>query len=289
WVVLYDPNGELVSSVYDASDTEIIERATLAGTYTVVVSSWVAGDTGSYILHYLKVPGAFAVPGGDEGGALVNGGNHDGAITIGDVDAWTLTAAAGDEIILRAGRTSTGRFYPWVVLYDPNGELVSSGYDASDTKIIERATLAGTYTVVVSSWVAGDTGSYILHYLKVPGAFTVPGGDEGGALVNGGNHDGAITIGDVDAWTLTAAAGDEIILRAGRTSTSRFYSRVFLYDPNGELVSSGYDASDTEIIERATLAGTYTEVVSSWVAGDTGNYTLHYLKVPGAFTVPGGD
>ena len=287
WLRLYDPNGALVSSGYDASDTELTERATIAGTYTVVVSSWYADYTGNYTLHYLKVPGAFTVPGGDEGGALVNGGNHDGTITIGDVDAWTLTAEAGDLIELRAGRTSGG-FYPWLRLYDPNGELVTSGYDASDTELTERATIAGTYTVVVSSWYAGYTGDYTLHYLKVPGAFTVPGGDEGGALVNGGNHDGTITIGDVDAWTLTAEAGDLIELRAGRTSGG-FYPWLRLYDPNGELVTSGYDASDTELTQRATIAGTYTVVVSSWYAGYTGDYTLFYLKVPGAFTVPGGD
>ena len=295
-VRVYDPNGALVANeTYSyADDVEIALTAVVSGVHTVVVSLN-EGVTGTYRLHYLKMPGTFAVPGGDEGGALGNGGNYDGTIDIGDIDAWTFDASVGDSCLLRIGRLTSSGSYPAVRVrvYDPNGALVANetySY-ADDVEIALTATVSGAHTVVVSLN-EGVTGTYRLHYLKLPGAFTVPGGDEGGALGNGGNYDGTIDIGDIDAWTFDASAGDSCLVRVGRLTSSGSYPalRLRVYDPNGALVANetySY-ADDVEIALTAMVSGAHTVVVSL-NEGVTGTYRLHYLKLPGTFTVPGGD
>jgi hypothetical protein len=138
--------------------------------------------------------------------------------------------------------------------------------------------MAGTYTLVVSSYQIGGTGTYGLYAVKVPGALSVPSGDEGGALTNGGVHNGTITIGDLDAWTIDAASGDSLTLRAAKlTGTANFALDLQLYDPAGARVdySSGY--TDASVTHRATMAGTYTLVVSSYQIGGTGTYSLYSL------------
>ncbi|HAV61626.1 MAG TPA: hypothetical protein DCY13_04585, partial [Verrucomicrobiales bacterium] len=58
------------------------------------------------------------------------------------------------------------------------------------------AAIGGTYTVVVDSGFINGEGDYRLHLLILPEAFTVPGGDQGGPLTNGDNHEGTITLAD---------------------------------------------------------------------------------------------
>src|SRR4029079_14870544 len=86
-------------------------------------------------------------------------------------------------------------------------------------QISVTAPTTGVYTVVVGSADSGNTatGSYLLTAVHTPGAFVVSPGDEGGPLTNGGNHTGAIHLGDLDPWTLTATAGETIIANIGET------------------------------------------------------------------------
>jgi len=48
---------------------------------------------------------------------------------IGDLDLWSFTAAAGQNIIVRAGQvTETNSFDPSIRIYGPDGALI--GFDA---------------------------------------------------------------------------------------------------------------------------------------------------------------
>jgi hypothetical protein len=306
---LYGPDGVLITTASQPSrsttDAAINFRTTAAGTYTLVVSGTASGDggAGSYRLHFLRMPGAFVVPTGDEGGALTNGGNHDGAITNGDLDAWTVAAAANETLLFRLGEVNaTSAFDPAIRLYGPDGVLITTASQPSrsttDATISFRTTAAGTYTLVVSGTAAGDggEGSYRLHFLRIPVGFTVPTGDEGGALASGGNHDGAITNGDLDAWTTTVAANETLLFRLGETNpTSGFDPAIRLYGPDGVLITTASQPSrsttDAAITFRTSAAGTYTLVVSGTADGDggAGSYRLHFLRIPGGFTVPAGD
>ena len=290
-VLLYDPSGSPVHSEWDDSDAMLTHQAAVGGTYTVVVSSFYSGGTGGYKLHAVKIPNAFVTPAGDEGGALTNGGAHEGTITIGDLDAWTVTAGVGESIVVRMGKLSgTSSFSPYLRLYDPSGAPVRSEWDDSDAMLTHQATVGGTYTVVVSSFYSGGTGGYKLHAVKIPNAFVTPAGDEGGALTNGGAHEGTITIGDLDAWTVTAGVGESIVVRMGKLSgTSSFSPYLRLYDPSGAPVRSSWDDSDAMLTHRASIGGSYTLVGSSFYSGGAGAYRLHVVKAPGGLAIPAGD
>ena len=58
---------------------------------------------------------------------LVSGSSESGFITpVGDVDTWTVTANAGDALLVQVGELSGTNFNPQLDLFDPNGALVES-------------------------------------------------------------------------------------------------------------------------------------------------------------------
>ena len=90
-------------------------------------------------------------------------------MTLGDLDPWSLTANAGDNITLRVG---TSGFPPSLNLFGPDGALLDSSNATSsgqrDLALAWRATNSGTFTVLVSSAYLGYSGSYTLDVFKVP-------------------------------------------------------------------------------------------------------------------------
>ncbi|HVM48797.1 MAG TPA: hypothetical protein VMU04_12270 [Candidatus Acidoferrum sp.] len=283
---LLGPTSVLLQTVGgNDTDWELAYTATNSGSFTVQASSFYAGGSGTYVLHLAQFPEPFIVPAGDEGGPMTNGGNYTGNLTLGDLDIWTFTANAGDNIVLRLGSTN---FEGNLDLYGPNGEfLKTSGGNDTDWELSYTPTNSGTFTVLVSSYYRDGVGTYALHLAQFPEPFIVPAGDEGGPMINGGNYTGKLTLSDLDIWTFTANAGDNIVLRLGSTN---FEGNLNLYGPNGEfLKTSGGDDTDWELDYRPTNNGTFSVLVSSYYRDGIGTYALHLAQFPEAFGVPGGD
>jgi hypothetical protein len=283
---LYGPNGALLETVArEYTDQAIAYTATNSGTFTVLVSSYLSGGTGTYVLNLSQIPEPFVVPAGDGGGTLTNGANATGTITLGRQDLWSFTANKGDSINVRLG--STG-FYGNLQLYGPNGALLNTvAREYTDQAIAYTATNSGTFTVLVSSYLSGGTGTYVLNLSQIPEPFVVPAGDGGGTLTNGANATGTITLGRQDLWSFTANKGDSINVRLGSTG---FYGNLQLYGPNGallETVASEY--TDQAIAYAATNSGTFTVLVSSYLSGGIGTYALNLAQMPEPFIVPSGD
>lgn len=306
-IQLFSPTGVLLGSASGYAAAELTATLTNSGLFVVVISDGTANGTagsGDYRLNFVKLPGTFVVPAGDEGGIIVNGGNADGTITVGDLDLWTFTANAGDRIVLRVGEMTdnNGDFDPWIRLYSPSGVLLDSQSSYAAAEIAVTAT-SGTFTVVVADagdaapYYLSDTGTYRLHLAKSPGAFVVPAGDDGGALVNGGTGTGTIDTGDLDQWSFTANAGDNLVVRVGELTQDNpdFDPWIRLYNPSGVLVGSAYSYAAAEIAVTATNSGTYTIIVgdtgysSPYYISDTGTYQISLIKAPGAFITPPGD
>jgi hypothetical protein len=150
---------------------------------------------------------------------LVNGANQTGIIFTNTVaDSYTFAANTGDKINLRLGTTN---FDGWLQLFGPDGKLLVTGTDSgsTDAHIDDyMATNSGTFTVLVSSWFPGDTGTYALHLAQIPEAFIVSGSDQGGAMTGNASYPGTITLGDLDIWAFTACTGDLINLRLNTTN-----------------------------------------------------------------------
>ena len=143
--------------------------APATGNYTIVVSTADAGNdaSGSYTLTVVRPSTALVVSPGDQGGALTRGANHAGTIQIGDLDPWTVTAAAGQ--VIQVSITESGpntALVPWIRVFGPTGAIVAFGNNWGDLGAAVKVTAptAGRYTVVVSTADAGNdaTGSYVL-------------------------------------------------------------------------------------------------------------------------------
>src|SRR5437762_2184916 len=96
-----------------------------------------------------------------------------------------------------------------------------------------QATNSGTFTLLVSSYGVGESGTYRSEERRVGKECRLRAGAEGGQKNNGADHTGAITLGDLDLWTFSASAGDYINLRIG---TANFYATLVLYETDAELV-----------------------------------------------------
>jgi len=209
WIRLFGPNGALVGSAASANggfvDPDLSVKATNTGMFTVVAARETIASSGTYTLTLAHSPGAIFVAPMDEGGPLTNGWMHTGALQAGDLDVYSFQAVAGDSYVLRMGSTN---YNPWLRLYGPDGQLIgfsgtgNGGFNVAE--ISGRATNAGMFTVVAASFFINGSGSYILNLGKPNSPIGVSPGDEGGALINGQNTNGAIVLGDLDVWSFSA-------------------------------------------------------------------------------------
>ncbi len=163
------------------TDGYVMATATTNGTFTLVAQSYYMNGAGNYTLHLAKVPGAFVVSPGDNGGTLTNGAATPGTLNKGDLDMWSFDAVTGDKIQIRMG--SPG-LRPWLRLHGPTGVLIGSGLGSTsgdtDAAIAVTATNTGTFTVVAQSYYANLSSAYTLNLARIPAAFVVSSGDDGG-------------------------------------------------------------------------------------------------------------
>jgi len=286
---LFGPGGTLLASNYNATVASLInDTAVSSGTYTVVVSDASAnsqhGNTGTGIYNLFVTRSTQATP---EGTAQTNGQPTAGTIDYGDLDTFTLTATAGEKLQLRIVKTSGTTFVPRIDLYDPNGALVTSTYNATVGSLInDTASVSGTYMVVVSDYSGNSahgndsTGTYNLYVTRSTQASA-----EAVALTNGQPTAGTIDLGDLDILTFTATAGERMQLRIVKTSGATLVPRIDLYAPNGTLVTSTYSATVGSLInDTASVSGTYMVVVSDYSGNSahgndsTGSYNLYVTR-----------
>jgi len=280
---LYGPNGAFLKTAASGTDAELAYAATNSGTFTAEVSSYSAGGSGTYVLHLAQFPGAFIVPAGEAGGPMTNGGSYAGTLSLGDLNLWSFTANAADNLVLRLGTTG---FDGNLRLYGPNGALLKTAASGTDAELDFTATNSGTFTALVSSYTSSGTGTYALHLAQFPEPFIVPAGEAGGPMTNGGSYTRTLAPGDLNLWSVTANAGDNLVLRLGTTG---FDGNLRLYGPNGALLKTAASGTDAELDFTATNSGTFTALVSSYTSGGTGTYALHLAQFPEPFIVPAGE
>jgi hypothetical protein len=313
WIEVYGPTGLQVGAGYGPLVGHTSFRAPLTGTYTALISSAdQAGNTfmrqraGDYILRLAKSPGAFSTSPGDHGGPISNGINHVGRIEMGDLDMWSFDANQGDAVMMSVAEipvsptTVDPGFVPWLEVYGPTGVQLGAGYGALVGHTDFRAPLTGTYTAVISSadqvangFMRARAGDYILRLAKVPGAFGISGGDQGGPATLGVTHPGRIESGDFDLWTVAVARGATITATVSETPVPPttpdpgFVPWIRLLDPNGIELDTVRGDPQATVHATAPLTGTYTVVINSadmrsnnLLSEAAGDYTVHITAVP---------
>ncbi|MBC8090098.1 MAG: pre-peptidase C-terminal domain-containing protein, partial [Phycisphaerae bacterium] len=91
----------------------------------------------------------------------MNGANHSGTITLNDIDPWTITAAAGERIIVSLAETGVfnATFQPQIRVSGPTGAQVAQNTQQFQAAQVDfYAPTAGTYTIVVGSFDLNGTG-----------------------------------------------------------------------------------------------------------------------------------
>jgi hypothetical protein len=230
------------------------------------------------LLAILRADSAMA-----QGAALVNDGPNLGAIAAGGTNTWTFSANSGDNVVLRLGTTN---FNPALALYGPDGSLAGAAGGNDDLALALAVTNGGAYTVVVTSGAQGGSGSYSLHFAQIPEPFSVPAGEQGGPLVNGGDNAGTLGFADLQMWTFTANAGDHVALRMVATN---FNPGPVLFGPDGAQLFANCCApgGDTIIASfTATNSGVFTVLVTAANRGGTGSYILRMAQFGQPFSAP---
>ncbi len=256
-------------------------RLEQSGTYRLVVTDYNDNGTGAYEIHYARVLQA------NENGPLVADGVVSGDITLGDIDAFTFEATAGESIHIRAADATGSNFSPQIWLYAPDGRLVRWVWNRTVAALdcLPNATCSleqsGTYRLVVMDYDTNDVGSYQIHYTRVSEA------DENGPLIADGVVSGDITLGDIDTFTFEATAGESAYIRVSDTSGNGALSPlIWLHAPDGSLVRSVWSrtVASLDCLPNATCSleqsGTYRLVVMDYDTNDVGSYQISYTQVP---------
>lgn len=270
---VYQPDGSLLNWTWGNITAGLAFSAPISGTYTVIVSDYnIGADSGAYEIHYTNSPGA------NEHGSLVNGGHVSETIDVGDLDSFTFDVSQDDTVLLRAVDTSGTNLSPEIHVYSPDGSLLNWSWGSIVAGLSFVVPTTGTYTLVVMDYnVGGDSGSYDVHYTRMPGA------NEHGALVNGGTVNGTIDVGDLDTFVFNVSQGDTVLMRAVDLSGTNLSPQINVYRPDGSLQTWSWGSIVAGIGFSAPMSGTYTLVVMDYnVGADSGAYEVHYTRMPGA-------
>ena len=290
-IEVFDTTGRIAGVDSGPVAARLDLQAAESGNYRVVISDQNNSGAGTYKIQLAQPPTPFAVSDGDQGGIMTDGSAHQGVISLGDLDRWTLPATKGDRFVLQLVETSgAAQFKPSLEVFSPSGRKIGQSSDTLATRLNFQAETTGDYSVIVSDTDKSGFGEYSLVLAQLPLAGMTPPSDEGGPLVNGHANNGNITLGDLDQWTVTATKGERLILQLVETAGGPSFSpQLELIDPMGRLSMIDSDTLLARLDFQASVDGDYTVLVSGKNASDIGSYSLYLAQIPENFTVPPGD
>jgi len=135
------------------------------------------------------------------------------------------------------------------------------------------------YTVLVQDYGLSHEGGYSITFLKIPGAVSSPGDQDGGQIASGQTLSGTINkASDLDAFQFYGNAGDRVIINAVKTSGD-LNTYMDLYSPAPGSVkeaSPWYDQLDHVLLET----GMYTVLVQDNGLSHEGGYSISLIKIP---------
>lgn len=222
------------------------------GEYTVVVRYSTITHSGDYSLHF--VHGGNSVENGD----LNSGATRTGNLTSLDMDSYNFSGNAGEAItlIMDEDQSSYGQLY----FYKPDGSYWTYANNLAHVTLPQ----SGEYTVVVRYSNITHSGDYALHFVR--------GGDnvENGNLSSGSTQSSNLTNYDMDSYTFSALAQQEIVISMSESVSS--YGQIFVYKPDGSYWTYGNNYLNVTL----PTSGTYTVIVRYSTITHSGPYSLSY-------------
>jgi hypothetical protein len=314
YLIVVAPSGAVFADDDSGGTTNSSLSLVLAetGEYKVIASATRAGVTGAYELKFNPSSRQTNVqewfpgqpqpqPGGSTQVAAVT---RQGTLAQGDqrlssgefVDRYTFNWPVGAQLRLRL---ESSQFDPYLIVRAPSGsQQDNDDFSPSDrnSQLDYTAREAGQYTVMVTSYRPGETGAYTLNISgAAAGAQPTPGqptptpaqpNNVGSQNVTGSLAQGDATLPSgefADNFTFNWPAGAAVHLEA---TSSDFDTFLIVRSPSGQQQQNddGIQGTTNSALDLVTSeAGQYTVTVSSYRAGETGNYQLS-VRAPGAGT-----
>jgi subtilisin-like proprotein convertase family protein len=276
YVVLKSPSGEVWGNddFENRKDrSEVTVEADQSGEWMLVVTSYKSGERGAYETTLTRA---------DTAPQSTSGDSHSGTLASGDetldsgeyVDTIELKGRAGEHVVIDLRGEG---FDTYLGLRSPSGEIwQNDDHESSSARSQLSLELpeTGTYTVIITSYKAAETGPWQLAVTRADAESADTGArQERGTLDKG---DTQLESGEyVDIHTFEGLPGQHVRLDV---ASSDFDTYMVLIHPDGgtdENDDSAEESGHSLIDVQLTEAGTYMVAVTSYKAGETGDYVLH--------------
>ncbi len=283
YLIVLTPDGEqFENDDYEGEVTRslVALELTESGTYEVLVTSYQEGETGAYTLHIDVGEGVELADVREETGSLASG---DETLENGEyIDSYEFTGRPGQRVTIDL---RSDDFDTYLILADPVGgqEENDDAADSTDSVLALDLSESGTYRVGVTSYEAGETGSYRLIIDQVDASAGQPLGNRDVAtLTVGGAAVGELAPGDLtlengeyqDTYVFDGTAGESVTIEL---TSSEFDTYVALQTPSGDVIENDDYQGSTErsVVElNLTETGRYRVVATSYEADEVGDYRL---------------
>lgn len=279
-----NPSGTVIANVSAQVGLGQIANLTAAstGTYTIRVFSSDASTTGTYSVT------AFAIGTqvDSDTGTVESGRRFAATVGPGDLDVWTISATAGQELsVITTENSPGGNMELSVVFVAPDGSIVESQNNATGLRIDHTATQTGTYYAVVSEYGADETGVYGITFTRVPG-LQYTGDPDTTFLASGESRTVAVPSGDADVWSFFAEQGVSISASLTAVNGSNLNPELLLYGPSGQLIDTASGTTGASVSGTAPATGNYWIVGRDLQSDSGGNATFTYSLSSGTGAGP---
>jgi hypothetical protein len=178
YLMMTGPDGFVVENDDDALQPGVVDSRLMVtlpadGTYEILATSYQAGDTGRYELSVADGASGAAREGvgaaaiGDSTGGMLGGGDF----TYDDkfVDVWTFEGHRGERVEINV---ASAAFDTYLYLIPPGGRPAENddSNDSTNSRIETALEADGQYIVYVTSYGAGEGGSYDLSIAPSAGS-----------------------------------------------------------------------------------------------------------------------
>ncbi len=200
---------------------------------------------------------------------------------------WNVYANTGDTLIITMNRVTMSD--PYLYLLDPSGVAVASNDDAVmgglNSRIQYVATVSGRYKVVATTFILQPNNDFGTFEIRVE----IPGHAACQIRSLPVNTTINATLDTTDCivqpyrnargefWTLTATAGDSIVINMNRFTLSDPY--LFLLDSDWQVLTFNDDTTtsvDSRISFTAPYTGTYRVIATAFGSSSVGAYSIRF-------------
>ncbi len=253
-----------------------------SGTYSVIATTYLAGATGDYELVITRRPRDSDT---EEVNILETGNLATGDSTLNSgefTDDFRYALTPGERLVVNLRSTE---FDPYLLIRTPSGETVDNDdHEGATThsQIDLPVTEAGEYIVYVTSYKAGETGSYELAVEVAEEQSQPTPSNDVEAIALGETKRGTLGAGDLeldngewaDVFVIDGAVGQTLSFDL---RTDDFDPYLVIQTPSDQSLQNDDFDGDTNrsrIDLPITEAGRYRVFVTSYAANEVGDYQL---------------